>query len=80
MLLDKLTKITTLLENNDIDEQQAKALLFELLAIKCNLHLLKAKNVNKLIKQVSKDSWINSTGKLKDWKKFYKEKKYGNHL
>ncbi len=71
---DSILKVAEHLENGVIDSGKARSLLLNLFGVSGTLQPLTIDNVNKMLKKVSKETWIAAQGDENGWKEWYAER------
>jgi hypothetical protein len=69
-----ILKVAQDLEQGTITEDKARSLLLNLFGINGSLQPLTIDNVNKMLKKVSKETWIAVQGDEHGWKEWYAER------
>ena len=71
---DSILKVAEHLENGTIDSDKARNLLLNLFGVSGSLQPLTTDNVNKMLKKVSKETWVAVQGTAHGWKEWYAER------
>ena len=71
---DSIIKVAEHLENGTIDSDKARSLLLNLFGVSGSLQPLTIDNVNKMLKKVSKETWIAVQGNEHGFKEWYAER------
>lgn len=71
---DSILKVAKDLEKGTMTEDKARNLLLNLFGISGSLQPLTIKNVSKMLKKVSKETWIAVQGDEHGWKEWYAKK------
>jgi hypothetical protein len=69
-----ILRVAEHLENGTIDSDKARSLLLNLFGVSGSLQPLTIDNVNKILKKVSKETWIAVQGDEHGWKEWYAER------
>ena len=71
---DSILKVAEHLKNGTIDSDKARSLLLNLFGVSGSLQPLTIDTVNKMLKKVSKETWIAVQGDEHGWKEWYAER------
>lgn len=71
---ESILKVAEHLENGTIDSDKARTLLLGLLGVSGSLQPLTINNVNKMLKKVSKETWVAVQGDEHGFKEWYAER------
>jgi hypothetical protein len=66
-----ILKVAEHLENGTIDSDKARSLLLNLFGVSGSLQPLTIDNVNKMLKKVSKETWVAAKGNENGFKEWY---------
>ena len=71
---DSILKVAQDLEQGTITEDKARSLLLNLFGVSGSLQPLTIDNVNKMLKKVSKETWVAVQGDEHGWKEWWKNR------